>query len=260
MPRLFVLSGPDTGRVFDVESGAKLGRAPDCDVQLSHSSVSRHHALLERDERGWCVVDAGSVNGVVFGGGRVGRAPLSDGAVFALGDVELRFRALIEVTGPGVDVDLDLDLTETTVSPRLERLARLGSGDDEIVLEEPDELELPAASAQPAAAPRPSTAPARAAGGTGGAPVGARRGATTGRAATSRAAATGERGVLQYQRVPDREGFFASDLAQQPAWVRFSAALLALCLFAALGYGAWRGVLLLRERGQPDALELESDG
>ena len=65
--------------------------------------------------------------------------------------------------------------------------------------------------------------------------------------------------MLQYQRVPDREGFLAADLAQQPAWVRALAWLLVATLFAALAFGAWRGTTFLRRRGAPDPLLQDVD-
>ena len=46
MPQIFVLSGPDVGRSFEVRSGDTIGRSPDCIVTLKDPSVSRNHARL----------------------------------------------------------------------------------------------------------------------------------------------------------------------------------------------------------------------
>ena len=64
MPRLYILSGPDLGKSFDVEDGATIGRKAECAVYLRDASVSRHHARLERAADGWKIVDTQSRNGV----------------------------------------------------------------------------------------------------------------------------------------------------------------------------------------------------
>jgi ABC-type multidrug transport system ATPase subunit len=48
-----------------------IGRAPDCDVVLSHPSVSRYHALLERLPEGLRLRDLASFNGVLVAGRRI---------------------------------------------------------------------------------------------------------------------------------------------------------------------------------------------
>lgn len=264
MPRLFVLSGKDVGRMVEVSDGATLGRGEDCTVRLRHASVSREHARIERDGDGWLVVDLGSRNGVRVDGDKVERAPLEDGAVFACGELELRFR-------------VEEDAAEVAEPPRAARAPAApatpvpapvasdpGELDlDEIVLEEPDEpvpppprpaprTETPAARSAPpsSAAPASSTAPARRSERRAG-------GSTVHRArpAADEPVRSTSRGVLQYQRVEDREGFLASDLAQQPAWVKLVVALLVAGLFAALGWAAFRGTTFLREKRAGDTLE-----
>lgn len=73
---------------------------------------------------------------------------------------------------------------------------------------------------------------------------------TLDRTATSMGRPTGleQRGarVLQYHRIPDREGFFASDLAQQPLWIKAGAVLLALLVFAAIFVFAFKGTSILK--------------
>ena len=54
--------------------------------------------------------------------------------------------------------------------------------------------------------------------------------------------------ILQYKRIPDREGFFGSDLAQQPLWIRLGAVLLALALFGAIFLFAFKGTSMLKAR------------
>ncbi len=62
---LEALDGSDAHGRSRVEVGAALGvgRHPTNGLVLAHDGVSRHHAVLERDERGWWVRDLGSKNG-----------------------------------------------------------------------------------------------------------------------------------------------------------------------------------------------------
>lgn len=50
-----------------------IGRAPDCDVCLSHPAVSRYHARLRRRRDGWLAEDLGSVDGTFVDGARLVR-------------------------------------------------------------------------------------------------------------------------------------------------------------------------------------------
>jgi predicted component of type VI protein secretion system len=93
VPQLFVLSGPQVGRVFDVTSGAVLGRSPGCACVLADRSVSREHARIDAIGGAWRLVDLGSRNGVRVRGERVEEADLVDLDEFQIGEVLLRFRS-----------------------------------------------------------------------------------------------------------------------------------------------------------------------
>jgi hypothetical protein len=73
-----------------------VGRATDCDLSLSHGSVSKIHAAILMNREGTLLVsDTGSVNGTYINGRRInyGEArQLEDGDVVGFGDVEVRFR------------------------------------------------------------------------------------------------------------------------------------------------------------------------
>ena len=211
MPKLYVLSGPDLGRTFEVQDGAKLGRGVQCEVHLRDVSVSREHARIVREEGGWRVVDTNSRNGVSVGGKRVESALLGDGEEFLVGEILLRFR------GDAVPAA------------------------DEIVLEEdpaaPEPVTRPAAPARPGrvaselertvlSAPRPGIAVPR-----------------------------GE-GILQYKKIADRPGFFASDLAQQPLWIRFGVGLIAIAMFAAIFLFAFKGTAFLKKQASGGSVEV----
>lgn len=265
MPKIYVLSGPDIGRTFEVEDGAKLGRAIHCSVHLRDVSVSREHAKLVRVETGWRVVDTGSRNGVSVGGSKVPSAPLEDGSEFLIGEVLLRFRS---------DA-VAVKATEPVSSPP--RASQVEDAPDEIVIEEDPLAALPA-PAQAVRTPAPgfrSTAPGVAgqpaevgasADGLSAAPDGSP-------AAPSRIASEFERtmfakphreatvqrgrGILQYKKIPERSGLFASDLSQQPLWVRLGAGLLAIALFAAIFLFAFKGTSFLKGKAAGGGTTME---
>ena len=77
---------------FMLPSGTKssftIGRDADCDLVLSHMTVSRNHAGLSREAGGWVLSDAGSMNGTRINGWRV-----TEPVPVRAGD-EVRFGAL----------------------------------------------------------------------------------------------------------------------------------------------------------------------
>lgn len=71
-----VLRGPrrqsfDVKALFGASSRLIVGRASDCDILLTHPSVSRYHARIEREGDHTLVSDLSSVNGVWVGGRRI---------------------------------------------------------------------------------------------------------------------------------------------------------------------------------------------
>lgn len=69
-----------------------IGRTSDNDLVLASMAVSRTHAELASAPPSVVVRDRGSFNGVVIDGQRVDEAPLADGMVLSIGDVELTVR------------------------------------------------------------------------------------------------------------------------------------------------------------------------
>jgi hypothetical protein len=67
-----------------------IGRHPDCDVVVSHPTVSRCHARLTFRDGGWILQDLESTNGTTLNGRRVGRCRLRPGDQLALGEQPLR--------------------------------------------------------------------------------------------------------------------------------------------------------------------------
>lgn len=78
-------------RWIEPDDRLRIGRAPDCDVQLDHPSVSRAHAELSHDGKSWRLRDLDSKNGS-FADGLVTRDdPLPPACWLRFGDVHCEF-------------------------------------------------------------------------------------------------------------------------------------------------------------------------
>ncbi len=236
MPRLFVLTGDDLGKTFDVLSGCVLGRGKEVEVTLHAVSISRRHARLEWRGGSWCIEDLGSSNGTFVAGKRVQDAQLVDGHTFRLGDVELRFR----------DDESDAAL----------RAAPAVAAQDEGAFELEGEwvdatVKLPplTAEASGAAPVRPgspdlpgSPAPGRSAQARAKSPAASARDEVlkdaARRAGTSRSTDSGGR-ILQYNRHEGSGGLFSGDLSQQPLGTRLAVYLALALIFLGLAWGAF---------------------
>jgi len=189
----------------------------------------------------------------------VERAQLEDGAEFQLGEVLLRFRtdaaarlapgAQLE-PAPTVASESGPRMSARAPAPAVSKEPGEPKQSDEIELEgewtEPAQRVIAPSRAEPQSMPTaavpirpaPATALQRAA-----AAEAARRGSS---AAPNAASA---RSVLQFQRFEDQGGFLASDLGQQPLWVKTVLAIVLLALFAGLFWGAFRVTAYLRSSG-----------
>jgi hypothetical protein len=185
---------------------------------LRDHSVSRQHARLECHDDRWSVVDLGSRNGLVVGGNKSLRAELADGAEFQLGEVLLRFRS---------------DASDAPTQPPPPPRARLVPAPAPPPVE--DEIVLEGALDEPAPFPRPASP----------APELVR---TTRTQTPVRGLEQRERGILQYSKVENRGGFFESDLAQQPWYLKLGVWLLALALCALVGWAAFRATSFFKEK------------
>lgn len=272
MPRIYVLSGPDLGRNFDVQAGATFGRAAECQVTLRDASVSRAHARLEQGDAGWRIVDAGSRNGLFVRDERVPAADLADGDEFRLGEVLLRFRADAPSAQPAVPPSAPPPAAANppalepapVAAPEIRFHARGVSRAEPA--DEPAEIELEGdwsepASAPPAraasATPRAETESARPARAPTAAPRSiagderARKLAAAGVAPGARPAATDARGVLQFHRVEQREGVLRQELDQQPLWLRIGVVAIVLVVVAGLAWLGYQAAPATKERLAP---------
>jgi pSer/pThr/pTyr-binding forkhead associated (FHA) protein len=89
---LVVRRGPNQGSSFILDrTVTSLGRHPDSDIFLDDVTVSRRHAEITRNDRGYEVRDAGSLNGTYVDHERVEVAPLRDLNELQIGRFVLTF-------------------------------------------------------------------------------------------------------------------------------------------------------------------------
>ena len=90
---LRIIRGPQTGLDISIRSGSlTLGRDPQCDIFLNDMTVSRHHALIEADEKGCIISDTNSFNGVWVNDTMQERCLLKPGDVIQIGAFCLVYR------------------------------------------------------------------------------------------------------------------------------------------------------------------------
>ncbi|HEV3139623.1 MAG TPA: FHA domain-containing protein, partial [Vicinamibacterales bacterium] len=93
MPTLSVRSGPKQGTEYNLEQPVVvIGRGSTADLPLADASVSRHHAVIARENEEWGIQDLDSANGTFVNGRRISqRVPLVGGDSVRLGSVLLKF-------------------------------------------------------------------------------------------------------------------------------------------------------------------------
>jgi hypothetical protein len=85
---------PSGERITLGQEPATVGRLPESTVSVSDSNVSRNHAEIRPNGRGYVVVDLGSTNGTKVNGIRIqGERVLEDGDIVSVGSTHLRFEA-----------------------------------------------------------------------------------------------------------------------------------------------------------------------
>ena len=82
----------DVAFCLDV-ADCRIGRDPEqCDIVLKNSTVSRLHARLYHNTRGWMIEDLGSSYGTLINGEEItGKTKINDGDEIGLGSVTLKF-------------------------------------------------------------------------------------------------------------------------------------------------------------------------
>jgi pSer/pThr/pTyr-binding forkhead associated (FHA) protein len=73
----------------------RIGRAPDNDIYINDNRISRYHAKLVRQERGYEIIDLDSANGLRIENERIFQKLLSDGdVVWIARDISLTYRTI----------------------------------------------------------------------------------------------------------------------------------------------------------------------
>lgn len=78
--------------------GLQVGRAPPSELLIDHPSISRSHARLEPEDRGWRLVDLDSKNGSFIDGTPAGGRSLPRNAWLRFGDVTCELAEVDEQT------------------------------------------------------------------------------------------------------------------------------------------------------------------
>ncbi|HET6602750.1 MAG TPA: GGDEF domain-containing protein [Xanthomonadaceae bacterium] len=94
-----VIHGEGVGKRADLdEKPVVVGRSHEADLQIRHSSVSRRHCRIWREDEGYHIHDLGSTNRTRVNGTVIEEALLADGDHITLGETILKFigRASVE--------------------------------------------------------------------------------------------------------------------------------------------------------------------
>lgn len=102
---LIAQQGPLEGQRWNIQSGLLIGRAPDCDIQISDRQVSRFHARISPENNSIELEDLGSKNGTYIGDALVnGKITIEDGMIFSVALVQKFVYYVSEATMPLEDV------------------------------------------------------------------------------------------------------------------------------------------------------------
>ena len=93
-PTLTVTKGPLQDTVFDLDPlPVVIGRDPECDLFLNNMTVSRRHALIEKEGDVLVLKDLSSLNGTWVDGKITDQAELTSGTLVQIGVFSMRFHS-----------------------------------------------------------------------------------------------------------------------------------------------------------------------
>ncbi|MHC1740024.1 MAG: FHA domain-containing protein [Anaerolineaceae bacterium] len=102
---LIAQQGPLDGRRWSIQSEMTIGRAPECDIQISDRQVSRFHARILIGGDIIEVEDLDSKNGTFIGGKKlVGKTSLEDGTIFQIALLQKFVYYVSDATMPLEDI------------------------------------------------------------------------------------------------------------------------------------------------------------
>ena len=90
-PALLFLSGLLKDRRHPLSGVCRIGRHPNSDLQIIHSTISRSHSLIDKTEKGWRIRDLDSLNGTWVNGNPIRETILNNGDEIRLGNVRMQF-------------------------------------------------------------------------------------------------------------------------------------------------------------------------
>ncbi len=99
---------------FD-KSEISLGRYPTCDIVLTSSEVSRHHAVITRMGNDYYIEDRGSSNGTFVNGELIDKKKLENGDIIKIGDFTLKF--ITEKSEVSLEDDFETNKNKTIAIP-----------------------------------------------------------------------------------------------------------------------------------------------
>ncbi len=92
--RLTILAGKLENKRYRIDDKLSIGRSSENIVNLKSLSVSRQHALIQKQVTGTYIEDLSSVNGTFVNGKKINRKKLQSGDIIRVGDIEMRFEVL----------------------------------------------------------------------------------------------------------------------------------------------------------------------
>ncbi|MBI2059843.1 MAG: sigma 54-interacting transcriptional regulator [Nitrospirae bacterium] len=103
-----ILKGPEKGRKFVSDRDQiRIGSAPDNQLVLADDTISRHHAEIRLDPKGFLVRDLGSTNGTFVNGVQVNEAYVPAHSTLTIGATHFTFEPLKD--------RVEVDISEKTV-------------------------------------------------------------------------------------------------------------------------------------------------
>ena len=91
MPKVTITQGPDSGKSYDIERAAILGRLETNDIPVHDKKASREHAKIYRQGQTFAIVDLNSSNGTFVNGEQITKRVLKTGDEITIGVVHLLF-------------------------------------------------------------------------------------------------------------------------------------------------------------------------
>ncbi|MBR6480435.1 MAG: FHA domain-containing protein, partial [Thermoguttaceae bacterium] len=92
MDFLLVIHGKNSGNRFNLQERViTIGRGQKCDIRILDDEISRRHAELRHEGKGWHITDLNSSNGLYVNGRKVVSQRIALGDQIQLGGTVLRF-------------------------------------------------------------------------------------------------------------------------------------------------------------------------